>query len=279
MPELPEVETICRKLRQGHDHSPPLVGRRVMGTRLLWPGTLASPSPRRFRERIRGQVVRCVDRRGKYILLSLSRDVLVIHLRMSGSLALERASTALSPYCRLLLRLGRGWRLVFRDPRKFGRVWLMDDPAAILDPLGPEPLTAGFTAQVLHERLSAHRRRIKPLLLDQSFIAGLGNIYVDESLHRAGIHPLTLSGDLTIPQTRLLWRSVRQVLRAAIRYNGTSFDSAYGGGDFLKHLRVYRRAGQPCRRCGTPIERIIVAQRGTHYCPECQPPRGCGPRC
>ncbi len=270
MPELPEVETICRRLRQGDGQVPALIGRRVMAARVLWAGALASPSLRNFRQRIQGQVFRGVTRRGKYLLLRLSRDVLVIHLRMSGSLILERDTAALSRHCRLLLRLGRRWRLLLRDPRKFGRVWLTGDPSWILDPLGPEPLARGFTAEVLHKRLSARRRQIKPLLLDQSFIAGLGNIYADESLHRAGIHPLMLSGDLTLAQARLLWRSIRRVLTEAIRHSGTSFDSVYGGGEFLRRLRVYRRMGQPCRRCGTPIERITVGQRGTHYCPRCQ---------
>jgi formamidopyrimidine-DNA glycosylase len=286
MPELPEVETIRRLLCHGHRGCPGLIGRRILATRVFWPRTLAEPSPGAFCQRIHGQSIRRVERRAKHLLLVLSRDVLMVHLGMSGSLHLRRGPGASAPrvrtrihrvsddssrYCRLRLSLDGDWHLDFDDPRKFGRARLIADPAPILSALGPEPLSPEFTAALLHERLHAHRRAIKPLLLDQSFLAGLGNIYADEALHRAGLHPLTRSHRIMRAQSRALWRSIRQVLRKAIRFNGTTFDSVYRAGGFQKHLRVYQRTGLPCRRCRTPIVRIVVGQRGTHFCPSCQP--------
>jgi formamidopyrimidine-DNA glycosylase len=272
MPELPEVETICRRLRAGGRGSRSLIGRRILGSRITWPRTIAQPSARAFRARIRGQVVRDVVRRAKYIVLPLTRDTLLVHLRMSGGLVLERAGGPRSPYGHLTLTLDRGWRLTFINPRKFGRAWLTPEPGALLDRLGPEPLDPRFTARVFTTRLRAQRRAIKPLLLDQTFLAGVGNIYADEALHRAGIHPLTRACEISPARAGALWRSLRSVLRAAIRHDGTSFDAAYGGGRFLGRLRVYQRTGMPCRSCRTPIERIVVAQRGTHFCPRCQRP-------
>jgi formamidopyrimidine-DNA glycosylase len=282
MPELPEVETICRRLRGGGQvgeradrpaggcANPSLIGRRILGSRITWPRTIAEPSVRAFRARIRGQSVRDVVRRAKYIVLPLTRDTLLVHLRMSGGLVLERADAPRSPYGHLTLTLDQGWRLTFINPRKFGRAWLTSEPGDLLDRLGPEPLDPRFTRHAFATRLRAQRRAIKPLLLDQTFLAGVGNIYADESLHRAGIHPLTRACAIPPARAGALWRSVRGVLRAAIRHDGTSFDAAYGGGRFLGRLRVYQRTGEPCRACRTPIERIVVAQRGTHFCPRCQ---------
>jgi formamidopyrimidine-DNA glycosylase len=284
MPELPEVETICRRLREGWRPAtgasalPALTGRRITGSRLFWSRTLATPAPRSFHRRVRGQYVRDVSRRGKFIRLHLSRDTLLVHLRMSGSLLLEPQSAPLSPYCRLRIDLGERWRLAFRNPRKFGRVWLTDDPEAILAPLGPEPLAPELTAARFAGRLAGRRRQIKALLLDQHFLAGIGNIYADESLFRAGIHPLRRADTLSTGERGRLWRVIRRVLREAIRYNGTSFDNVYGGGEFLGRLRVYQRTGEPCRKCGAGIERTLVTQRGTHYCPRCQPPSRPGAR-
>lgn len=289
MPELPEVETIRRRLCGGHAGCPGLIGRRIQGAWVGWPRTLAEPAPPAFRRRVRGQTITRIERRAKHLLLALSRDTLMIHLGMSGSLHLRRGSgqgaTSVTPrvrtrihraadnpvrYCRLSLRLGDGWRLDFDDPRKFGRVRLVADPARVLRNIGPEPLSRAFTAAGFAARLREHRRALKSLLLDQSFVAGVGNIYADEALHRAGLHPRLRSHRVTPAQARALRRAIRAVLREAIRWNGTTFDQVYGGGDFQRHLRVYQRTGQPCRRCGTPIRRIVVGQRGTHFCPRCQ---------
>ncbi len=271
MPELPEVETIARALILGGRGGPPLLGRRIRGARLFWSRTLALPTPRRFRARIRGQRVRAISRRGKFLRLHLDSETLIFHLRMTGDVAALAPGQPLPPFCRLLIFCDDGTRLAFDDARKFGRVWLVADDSEILGGLGPEPLDPGFRAEHLYRGLRERRRQLKPLLLDQSFVAGLGNIYTDESLHRAGLHPLMRSDAVTRAQADRLWRSIRHTLRKGIRRNGASIDWAYRGGDFQTQLRAYGRTGSPCPACGAPIERLLVGQRGTHVCPACQP--------
>jgi formamidopyrimidine-DNA glycosylase len=272
MPELPEVETIRNALKNGGRGGKSIVGRRIQQSHLLWERTLAEPVPGEFRERILGQTVEDIDRRGKFLLLNLTPDTLLIHLRMSGDLLVEDQSTPLAPHHRLLLDLEGDIRLAFNDARKLGRVWLVADPQVVLDGLGPEPLGDGFTPSELHRKLQAHRRQLKPLLLDQTFIAGLGNIYTDEALHLAGLHPLTISNTISREQSERLWFSIRKALQDGIDRQGASIDWVYRGGDFQNYFRVYQRTGDPCPVCGTPIQRILVGQRGTHYCPNCQPP-------
>jgi formamidopyrimidine-DNA glycosylase len=284
MPELPEVETIARKLR------PELVGRCIQKADLLWPRTLATPTPAKFRKQVRGQEIRVVGRRGKYLDVQLSEDRLFVHLRMSGDLYIKEENAAPEVHDRLILSLtpnpsppGRGGfsptgegsgvraiKLVFNDTRKFGRVWLVRDPQEVVGGLGPEPLSEDFTAQMLYERLRTRRRQLKPLLLDQSFLAGLGNIYTDEALHRARLHPLAASDAINREQAEALWEAIREVLEEGIRRNGASIDWVYRGGEFQNYFRVYDRKGQPCPVCGTSIERLVVGQRGTHICPNCQ---------
>jgi formamidopyrimidine-DNA glycosylase len=271
VPELPEVETIRRALKQGGRDSPPVMGRRILDVWLLWERTLAAPTLEEFRERLPGQVIKDVRRRGKFLILELSLDFLLIHLRMSGDLWVEPVEAPLAPHHRMVLILEGGLRLAFNDTRKFGRVWLVSDPQAVLGSLGPEPLSAEFTPQVLFRLLHERRRQLKPLLLDQSFIAGLGNIYADEALHRAGLHPLAIAGELDFSQAERLWAAIRQVLEEGIQRNGASIDWVYRGGDFQNYFRVYQRSGEPCLVCGTPIQRMLVGQRGTHLCPACQP--------
>jgi len=270
MPELPEVETITRLLRQGSDTAPRLVGLVVRDAQVFWERTLETPSIGEFRRRITGQRIRDIRRRGKFILFELTTDTLLIHLRMSGDLLVEAASSPIQPLHRLALYLDYDLRLAFNDPRKFGRVWLVTDAEIVLGSLGPEPLEPDFTAGELHQRLVSHRRQLKPLLLDQSFLAGLGNIYADEALHLAHLHPQTLSDSLSYPQSERLLQSIRTILQEGIRRNGASIDWVYRGGDFQNYFRVYQRTGEPCPECGTPIHRILVGQRGTHYCPICQ---------
>jgi formamidopyrimidine-DNA glycosylase len=276
MPELPEVETIARKLR------PHLLGRTIRNAQLRWSRTLAFPSPRKFRELIKGQEVQDVTRRAKYFILRLSDFSLLIHLRMSGDLLIKESTIKPEKHDRLILTLAStrpereaaedaGLRaLVFNDTRKFGRVWLTANPEEVLGKLGPEPLSRQFTPQWLHTALHSKHRLLKPLLLDQTFLAGLGNIYTDESLHRAKIHPLAASDSVTVKQVEALHEAVRTVLKEGIRRNGASFDWVYRGGEFQNYFRVYDRAGKPCPVCGTTIERIIVGQRSTHFCPRCQ---------
>ncbi len=264
MPELPEVETIARNLR------PVLADKSILSANLLWKRTLSEPSPQKFRQRIAGQTIREVYRRGKFLCLKLSGDTLLIHLRMSGDLLAVLGGYLPSPHDRLILELSDDTRLVFTDPRKFGRVWLTADPSSLLGSLGPEPLSAEFTARLLYDRLHARRRQLKPLLLDQTFLAGLGNIYTDEALHLAKLHPLRLSDSILVEEAEGLWRAIREVLESGIRHNGASIDWVYRGGDFQNQFRVYQRTGQPCPVCGTQIERIVIGQRGTHFCPKCQ---------
>ena len=271
MPELPEVETIARILRLGGREQPALVGRRILGANLLWERTLAEPSSAEFVPRLTGQVIKDIGRRGKFLYFRLTRDWLLYHLRMSGDLLVRPARTPRETHDRLVLELDDDIQLVFNDARKFGRVWLVDEVDRVVGSLGPEPLDEGLTAESLFSRLHATHRQIKPLLLDQTFLAGLGNIYVDEALNLAKLHPLTPANRLTMEQAGRLLESIRTILRDGIARNGASIDWVYRGGDFQNYFRVYQRTGEPCPECGTPIARIVVGQRGTHFCPQCQP--------
>jgi formamidopyrimidine-DNA glycosylase len=276
MPELPEVETIARTLR------PDLVGATLLDADVRWARTVAIPSARKFKEQIRGQVIVGVSRRAKYLNLQLSTYNLFVHLRMSGNLFIKDSNYKPEKHDRLVLALtpvpssdyGRGEKkLVFNDTRKFGRVWLTDDPETVIGGLGPEPLSDSFSADWLFEALRSRHRQLKPLLLDQAFLAGLGNIYTDESLHMAKLHPLAASDAVTRRQAGRLWEAIRAVLNEGIRRNGASIDWVYRGGEFQNYFRVYDRAGQPCLVCRTKIVRLVVGQRGTHICPKCQPLR------
>lgn len=271
MPELPEVQTIAAILRQGSLEQPSLLGKQIVGVRVLWERSLAEPEAGEFAQRIVGQRIEEITRRGKFIVIALSQDYLLFHLRMSGDLMVERDDAPMLPHHRLALILEGGWRLAFNDPRKFGRAWLVRDAQIVLSGLGPEPLDERLTPNELFKGLQKRRRQLKPLLVDQSFLAGIGNIYADEILHAARLHPLRLSDSLTYAEAERLWRSIRQVLNEGIQRNGASIDWVYRGGGFQNYFRVYQRTGQPCYVCGAPVQRIIVAQRGTHLCPVCQP--------
>jgi formamidopyrimidine-DNA glycosylase len=277
MPELPEVETIARKLRQGEGDAVKLPGRIFTGVDLLWPRTIAQPSAEEFTSRLPGQIIETVGRQGKFLVFVLSQDVMLIHLRMSGDLRVEKkedpAGCLNQPerHDRVILYLDENYRLAFNDVRKFGRIWLVKDAKSITANLGPDPFDPLLTASVFYHRLCLSHRQIKPLLLDQGFLSGIGNIYADESLHRAGLHPLSISNSISADQSQKLLESIRFVLEEGIRRNGASIDWVYRGGDFQNFFQVYQRTGQPCFVCGTLIERIIVGQRGTHYCPYCQP--------
>lgn len=271
MPELPEVETIARGLRRGQGGAPALPGRRIVSASVFWPRHIATPGTASFRRRVQDRTIQEVARRGKYLLFPLDKGTLLIHLRMSGDLALVSADLPREAHDHTIFHLDDGWDLRFNDTRKFGRVYLTDDPEVILGKLGPEPLSEDFSADLLEAKLSDRRRMLKALLLDQAFIAGMGNIYVDEALHRAQLNPLRRSNTLSSKEARALWQAIRETLEAGIRENGASIDWVYRGGDFQNHFQVYQRQGEPCFECGHLIQRIQVAQRGTHYCPHCQP--------
>jgi formamidopyrimidine-DNA glycosylase len=193
---------------------------------------------------------------------------------MSGDLAMVPPDAPRGRYDHTIFKLDSGWQLRFSDARKFGRVYLVSDSAQILDGLGPEPLSRQFDPATLAGILRSRSRALKPMLIDQSVIAGIGNIYADEALHRAKLHPLRRSDSLTTAEIRSLWNGICSALKQGIRHGGASIDWVYRGGDFQNHFRVYGRAGEPCPVCMTSIERIVVGQRGTHLCPECQPLKG-----
>jgi formamidopyrimidine-DNA glycosylase len=282
MPELPEVETVARGLRAA------LVGCSIAGVEIQWERSIvltesrssqdiAVPDPIAFARRLEGQTVADVGRRGKWIVIALdSSDTLLVHLRMTGQLLLDSGACPDDRHTRVLFLLDDGQWLRFSDTRKFGRMVLTANPDDVLGNLGPEPLADDFTAAGLEELLAQRRGRIKPLLLDQRFLAGLGNIYASEALWRASVHPLRRADSLSPAEVERLHEGIRSVLRAAIAEGGTTLaDAAYQQangkpGEFSNQLAVYGREGEPCPRCSAAIERIKVGQRSTYLCPRCQ---------
>ncbi|MHC4959430.1 MAG: bifunctional DNA-formamidopyrimidine glycosylase/DNA-(apurinic or apyrimidinic site) lyase [Planctomycetota bacterium] len=267
MPELPEVETVVRHLR------PQLTGRRIEGARIRWERTLGGMSPERFDEAVAGATVSRVWRRAKYIVIDLDPGgCLVGHLRMTGRMLVGPDPGA---YVVVSLDLDDGRALHFLDVRKFGRLLYAAAPGDVLPALGPEPLGDEFTAAWFRAALRGRKRQLKPLLLDQSFLAGLGNIYVDEALHRARLHPLRAADRVRGATADRLHGAIREILAAAVEHEGSTFDGFYvtpegKPGSYQHKFHVYGRDGQPCPRCGAAIRKLVVAQRGTHVCPRCQ---------
>ena len=272
MPELPEVETIVRSLRSGGMTGEPITDRQISSVDLFNSKTLVyEGTPEDCSRDLNGVKILGIGRRAKYIRIRTDGPWILIHLRMSGDLRCEpEDSGELRPHDRMVFHFSDGMRLVFNDVRKFGRIWVTGDPETVLDGLGVEPLGDDFSAEWLWKGLAGQGRMIKTILLDQSFIAGIGNIYADESLFDAGILPTRPGGSLTAAECGRLRDSIRTTLEHAIEKNGASFDWAYKGGHFQNEFKVYQRKGEPCPRCGTAIERITVGQRGTHFCPKCQ---------
>ncbi|MCB9158484.1 MAG: bifunctional DNA-formamidopyrimidine glycosylase/DNA-(apurinic or apyrimidinic site) lyase [Caldilineaceae bacterium] len=274
MPELPEVETYVRELE------PLLRGRRITRAAVTWPRTIAAPTATMFVDQIADQRFSDFSRRGKYMLLGLeSGDTLIVHLRMTGKLLVMAGDAPVDKHTHVVLDLDNGQRVHYNDTRKFGRMWLVTNPETVLRKLGPEPLSEAFSPAHLGAALAGRSAAVKALLLNQEIIAGVGNIYADEALFAAGIAPLRAGGDLSEAEVTALHNAVRRVLAAGIAARGSSL----GGSSLQNYLRpsgeqggfqeqhqVFRRTGEPCRTCGQPIERIIVAQRSTHYCPHCQ---------
>jgi formamidopyrimidine-DNA glycosylase len=277
MPELPEVETIVRRLRDGSPTFPPVPGQSIADVIITWDKIIAPPeNPESFRQQLMGKTILDVRRRGKFLHFPLSRGHLIGHLRMSGDMRVERRISAqgeplpIQTYDRVVINFTSPWRLVFVNVRKFGRMITTTDPQSIFGDLGPEPLSPDFNFQNFAARLQAHNRQIKPLLMDQGFLAGLGNIYTDEALFRAKIHPLRKSDSLSQGEVAQLNQAIQAVLREGITQFGASLDWVYRGGEFQNYFKVYGRKGEPCPICGTTIEKISVGQRGTHFCPQCQ---------
>jgi formamidopyrimidine-DNA glycosylase len=262
VPELPEVETVVRTV------APHLVGRQISRARFYSRLVLRSDAARTA-ARLRGQRIETVRRHGKFILMELSGGLtLAIHLGMTGGLLWNAEP---GPHARAVFDLDRG-RLVYDDPRQFGRIELGNSLPERAARLGPDALAVG--AEEFAARLTARRGRIKPLLLNQVFLRGLGNIYADESLFGARIHPLASVARLSPARVGRLYAAIQEVLRAAVEAGGSSVsdyvDADGRAGNFQVQHQVYGREGAPCPRCGTPIRRIVVGQRGTHYCPQCQ---------
>ncbi|HWZ33519.1 MAG TPA: bifunctional DNA-formamidopyrimidine glycosylase/DNA-(apurinic or apyrimidinic site) lyase [Bryobacteraceae bacterium] len=258
MPELPEVETVVRSV------APHLIGRRIVSasftSRFVTPG-----NRKKLAERVAGRTINHVRRRGKFIVMTLDEGALSIHLGMTGKLLMDGPKGA---HTHGVFALDRG-TLLYDDPRQFGRIeW---SPRRI-DRLGPEPLEIGL--QDFVTRLRSRKTRVKPLLMNQSFLAGLGNIYVDEALFAAGIHPLAIASRVSEPRAAKLHQAIREILTAAIEHRGSSIsdyvDAEGKRGEFQDLHRAYGREGEPCLKCGAAIVKIVVGQRGTHYCPKCQ---------
>lgn len=270
MPELPEVETIKNELM------PHIVGRELTGVTLFWNRIVRQPSVADFRSRLIGQKITGLVRHGKYLIVSLtSDDLLIIHLKMSGSLLTSRDSSEPPKYTRAIIHLDKGNSIFFRDPRKFGAMWLVGDKNTIVGKLGPEPLEADFTPQVLAQCLKNRTAPIKALLFDQSFVAGIGNMYADEALFAARIHPLRPGGSLSRDEIEQLHHAIQQVLWSAIGNKGASVLNYFRPGGELGtahfQFKVAHRGNMPCPNCGTSIQRIPVRNRGTYFCPKCQP--------
>lgn len=276
MPELPEIQTTVNDLIDAR-----LPGRKITNCRINWARTVLPLSPENFQENLVGRKIESIRRRGKYIVFQLSGGgFLITHLRMTGHFELDYGADTDhgDPHDRVSFRLDDGRHLRFHDTRKFGRMVFTHNPGSILDRLGPEPFDPGLSADVFSHALHRYNRQIKSLLLDQSFLAGLGNIYCDEALYLAGIHPLRSSGSLSQGEAGSLLGSIREVLESGLRNRGTSLgdgETNYlsGGrrGENRNKLKVYGREGKACPRCGSIIEKIYVGQRGSHFCPHCQP--------
>ena len=275
MPELPEVQTVVDILNRKN-----LPGRLITGAAVYWPKTIAPMTSDDFCNKIRGHIIRGISRRGKFIVFDLSRGLtLLVHLRMTGRLNWVPAGNPRNRHEHVILEVGAAYNLRFQDTRKFGRMQLTRTPETILGPLGPEPLEDRFTSAAFATMLKTRNRQIKPLLLDQRFLVGLGNIYVDEALWEAGIHPQRNSRSLTRREASALHRAIPHVLNNGLRNMGTSLGTGQanfyfpgnGAGRNAEELKVFRRTGQACPRCGTAISRIRVAQRSSHFCPDCQP--------
>jgi len=274
MPELPEVQTLVDDLNDAK-----VCGAVINSAQVFWPKTIADMAPHAFCHLIAGKQVTAIHRRAKYIILNLTEGWhLLIHLRMSGHVQMESPDLPRTKHQHVILELNDNRQLRFTDPRKFGRLFMVSDLLPILSRLGPEPLDKKFTAHLLGLQLLPRRRMLKPLLLDQTVIAGLGNIYTDEALWQARLHPHSLGSELSMIQIKSLHRAIRKVLRQGLISKGTTlgrgqttfYSLGQRQGRNRNLLKVFRRTGLPCLRCRTPIERLVVGQRSTHICPQCQ---------
>jgi formamidopyrimidine-DNA glycosylase len=269
MPELPEVETTVRALR------PNIVGQTIIDFYTNCPSHIKHSDIKTFRKQIKGSTIQSINRRGKYLVMALNDSLtLIIHLRMSGHLSVVNHSEPIHKHDRTFFYLQNGKDLRFRDQRKFGTVDLVHHTEEVLGRLGPEPLQNSFTSTVLWRQLKGRRRAIKPLLLDQHVIAGIGNIYADEALFYANIHPTRAADSLTVKEIEALHSAIQKVLTLGIEREGASIDTYIKPdstrGEMQNALAVFRRNGEPCYVCHSDIQRIVLGGRSTHFCPHCQ---------
>lgn len=265
MPELPEVDPYVRELR------PELKERAILEAQVFWSRIIVAPSVPEFVEGVRHQQFTTFRRRGKYILLGLSGgELLMIHLRMTGELHVYSPETPPDKHTHVQFQLDNQRHLHYRDQRKFGRLWLVQDTESIIGHLGPEPLEDSFTTEILAQKIEKRKVTIKALLLDQTIVPGIVNIYADEALFRAGIHPPRSGESLSAVELERLHQALHTVLEYGIELKGSSLQNyirlAGMQGNFQQEHQVFRKTGQPCSTCGHTIERIIVAQRSTHFC-------------
>lgn len=273
MPELPEVETVVRTLRAL------VVGKTIERVSVLLPRIIRFPDDvEAFKAVLTGQAIHSIERRAKFIKFILDRDILISHLRMEGRYGLYDAADPLEKHTHVVFHFTDGSELRYRDVRQFGTMDVLprgeEEKTGPLAKLGPEPLDETFTAPLLRSMLKGRKTKIKPLLLNQEFLVGLGNIYVDEALYRAAIHPEQSASTLKPKQVESLYKSIVETLTEAVNQGGSSIKSYVNGqgemGMFQQSLDVYGKKDEPCNKCGTPIIRMVVAGRGTHICPKCQ---------
>jgi len=267
VPELPEVETIRNEL------SPHIIGRQFTAVTVLDAKLVRQPSVKEFRQKLIGQKINSLERRGKYLIFHLySGEVLIIHLKMSGALLLNPEQA--DRHTRVIFHLDNSSQIVFTDRRRLGAIWLVENEQSIIGKLGPEPLSLEFTPKTLAKRLQKHKAPIKAVLLDQAFIAGIGNMYADESLFAARIHPLRKANSLSSQEIRKLHTAIVNVLRSAIDSKGASVDTYKRPdgelGTAHSNFCVAHLGGKPCPACGTPIQRLAIRNRGSYFCPHCQ---------
>lgn len=273
MPELPEVETVVQDL----NHSG-ILGLQITQTKIFWPKTIATFSQEDFIAAVCGQTIKKINRRAKFIVFELENVFMLIHLRMTGKLLLTSEKKELSSHERVLFTLSNGKELRFIDTRKFGRIYLSHDLNSFFEKYGPEPLSENFSWEHLYEILSKRSSQLKSLLLNQNVLAGLGNIYVDEALWLAKLHPLRKANTLTESEMIGLYHGIQNALKQGLLSKGATLGSGKTNfyrldgskGGFINKLNVFRQIGKKCPRCGNPIERIKAAGRSTHICVKCQ---------
>ncbi|RYG74884.1 DNA-formamidopyrimidine glycosylase [Lentibacillus lipolyticus] len=273
MPELPEVETIKETLKRF------VINKTIANVSVYWPNIVKRPDDaERFKHQLAGQTIRDISRKGKFLLFQLDDTVLVSHLRMEGKYSVHPAFEPVKKHTHVILAFNDGEELRYNDVRKFGTMHLFDKGEELshkpLNQLGPDPFDQAFTAEYLYQRLKRTERAIKTVLLDQTVVAGLGNIYVDETLFKANVHPLRKADKLKKREVKAIWEAAIATLREAVEMGGTTIRSYVNSqgdmGMFQQELFVYGRENEPCKMCGKPIVKMKIGGRGTHVCVVCQ---------